>query len=260
MAMTIDGGTDLSTSMDQKSRFAAAGWDVMEVDGHDMDALDAAIESAKGSGKPSMIACKTIIGFGAPTLAGKAKAHGAITGDEEIAGVREAIGWPHPPFEIPGDVLQMWRDAGDAGMAPREAWEKRLAGSAHREAFETAVAGRLPDDLAAKLNAHKKAMAADAPKLATRAASGKALEVINAVTPLTIGGSADLTGSNNTKTGGMEFVTSADASGRYINYGVREHAMAAAMNGIALHGGFIPYAGTFLVFTDYARPAIRLRR
>ncbi len=257
-AVTIDGGTEMSTSMDQKSRFSAAGWDVTEVDGHDMDALDAAIESAKHSDRPSMIACKTIIGFGAPTLAGKAKAHGAITGDDEIAGTREALGWTHDPFVIPEDLLQLWRNAGKEGAAHREAWEGRLAEAFDAEAFRAAVAGALPGDFTVAMNAHKEKMAKEAPKLATRAASGKALEVINAVTPLTVGGSADLTGSNNTRTPGMDDVTAADASGRYINYGVREHLMASAMNGIALHGGFIPYGGTFLVFTDYARPAIRL--
>jgi len=257
-AVTIDGTTDMSTSMDQKTRFSAAGWEVMEVDGHDMDALDAAIETAKRSDKPTMIACKTIIGFGAPTLAGKPKAHGAITGDDEIAGVRDAVGWPHDPFVIPDDVMQLWRNAGAEGAAHREAWEARLAKSTDGASFTAAMSGKLPDDFTAQMNAHKEKMAAEAPKLATRAASGKALEVINAATPLTVGGSADLTGSNNTKSPGMTDVTAADASGRYINYGVREHIMASAMNGIALHGGFIPYAGTFLVFTDYARPAIRL--
>ena len=257
-AVTIDGTTDMSTSMDQKTRFSAAGWEVMEVDGHDMDALDAAIETAKRSDKPTMIACKTIIGFGAPTLAGKPKAHGAITGDDEIAGVRDAVGWPHEPFVIPDDVMQLWRNAGAEGVAHREAWEGRLSKSVDGASFKAAMSGKLPDDFVAQMTAHKEKMAAEAPKLATRAASGKALEVINACTPLTIGGSADLTGSNNTKTPGMTDVTAADASGRYINYGVREHIMASAMNGIALHGGFIPYAGTFLVFTDYARPAIRL--
>ncbi len=257
-AVTIDGTTEMSTSMDQKTRFAAAGWNVMEVDGHDMDALDAAIETAKISSKPTMIACKTIIGFGAPTLAGKPKAHGAITGDDEISGVREAVGWTHEPFVIPEDVLSIWRDAGTEGAAHRKAWEDRLTASADAASFNAAMSGVVPDDLAEKMNAHKAAMSKDAPKLATRAASGKALEVINTSTPLTVGGSADLTGSNNTKTPDMADVTAADASGRYINYGVREHIMASAMNGIALHGGFIPYGGTFLVFTDYARPAIRL--
>lgn len=257
-AVTIDGTTAMSTSMDQKTRFSAAGWNVIEVDGHDMDAIDAAIETAKGSDKPTMIACKTIIGFGAPTLAGKAKAHGAITGDEEIAGVRDAVGWDHDPFVIPGDVLQLWRDAGAEGAEHRKAWQARLNKSTDGEAFKVAMAGTLPEDLVSKINTHKAKMAAEAPKLATRAASGKALEVINAATPLTIGGSADLTGSNNTKTPDLQDVTAGDASGRYINYGVREHIMASAMNGIALHGGFIPYGGTFLVFTDYARPAIRL--
>jgi len=178
-AVTIDGTTEMSTSMDQKTRFSAAGWNVMEVDGHDMDALDAAIETAKGSDKPTMIACKTIIGFGAPTLAGKAKAHGAITGDEEIAGVRDAVGWDHDPFVIPDDVLQLWRSAGAEGAEHREAWEERLNKSTDGEAFKVAIAGKLPEDLASKINEHKAKMAAEAPKLATRAASGKALEVIN---------------------------------------------------------------------------------
>ena len=255
--ITIDGETALSTSMDQKSRFAAAGWDVMEVDGHDMDAIDAAIESAKASDRPSMIACKTVIGFGAPTFAGKAKAHGAITGDEEIAGTREAIGWPHPPFEIPEDVLGMWREAGRRSVATREAWETRLAGSESKAAFAQAMAGEI-DGVAAALAGYRETLAKDMPKVATRKASEMALEVINAATELTVGGSADLTGSNNTKTSQTAPIAPGAYDGRYVYFGIREHGMAAALNGMALHGGIIPYGGTFLVFTDYARAAMRL--
>ena len=256
--VTIDGETGMATSMDQKTRFSAAGWDVQEVDGHDMDAVDAAIESAKASDRPSMIACKTVIGFGAPTMAGTAPAHGAITGDDEIAGAREGLGWSHAPFELPEETVGLWREAGAGGRALREDWERRLSGSDHREAFEAAVSGGLPADLTERMNAHKRQVSADAPKVATRKASEMALEVVNAATDLTVGGSADLTGSNNTKTKGMAVVTPGDYAGRYVHFGVREHGMAAALNGLALHGGFIPYGGTFLVFTDYARAAMRL--
>ena len=256
--ITIDGGTNLATSMDQKSRFAAAGWDVMEVDGHDMDAVSAAIESAKASAQPSMIACKTVIGFGAPKAAGTAKAHGAITADDEIAGVREAVGWDHEPFVIPDDILSLWRDAGKRSVAAREAWEKALASSDHRADFEAAVAGTLPAELPKAMAEYRETLVKDAPKVATRKASEMALEVINAHSPITVGGSADLTGSNNTLTKGMEIVEPHTFDGRYIHFGVREHGMAACLNGLALHGGFIPYSGTFLVFTDYARAAMRL--
>ncbi len=256
--ITIDGGTQLSTSMDQMTRFSAAGWDVMEVDGHDMDAVSAAIESAKGSDRPSLIACKTVIGFGAPKAAGTAKAHGAITADDEIAGVREAVGWEHEPFVIPDDVLSLWRDAGKRAGASREDWQKRLEAHADRASFEAAVAGDLPSGLGDAIAKHRAALIADAPKVATRKASELALEVINAQTELTVGGSADLTGSNNTLTKSMEIVEPGSYGGRYIHFGVREHGMAACLNGLALHGGFIPYSGTFLVFTDYARAAMRL--
>ncbi len=256
--ITIDGGTQLSTSMDQMTRFSAAGWDVMEVDGHDMDAVSAAIESAKGSDRPSMIACKTVIGFGAPKAAGTAKAHGAITADDEIAGVREAVGWSHEPFVIPDDVASLWRDAGKRAGAPREDWQKRLEAHADRAAFEAAVAGDLPNTLGGAIAQHRAKLIEDAPKVATRKASELALEVINAQTDITVGGSADLTGSNNTLTKAMEIVEPGAYGGRYIHFGVREHGMAACLNGLALHGGFIPYSGTFLVFTDYARAAMRL--
>ena len=256
--ITIDGGTDLSTSMDQKARFRAAGWDVDEVDGHDMAAVDAAINRAKGSDRPSMIACRTTIGYGAPKSAGTAKAHGAITADEEIAGVREAVGWTHEPFVIPEDVLTGWRTAGSRSTDERLAWAERLAASDKRAQFEGTHSGDMPDHLAEAIGEHKRKLAEEAPKAATRKASEMALEVINGCLPHTVGGSADLTGSNNTKTKAMTPVTAANYGGNYVYYGVREHGMAAAMNGIALHGGLVPYGGTFLVFTDYARPAIRL--
>ncbi len=257
--ITIDGPTDLSVSDDQQARFAASGWHVCAVDGHDGEAVSAAIAAAKAeSGRPSLIACKTRIGFGAPTKEGKSSSHGAPLGTDEIAGARATIGWPHEPYEIPGDVLDAWRAVGAKGSEEREAWEGRLAASSSRVDFERGQAGDLGEDWQNALNAHIAALKADAPKLATRAASQKALEALNPVIPETVGGSADLTGSNNTKTGALTPVTADDYSGRYIYYGVREHGMAAAMNGIALHGGLIPYGGTFMVFTDYCRPSIRL--
>ncbi len=256
--ITIDGSTSLSTSMDQMTRFSAAGWDVMEVDGHDMDAVSAAIESAKESDRPSMIACKTVIGFGAPKAAGTSKAHGAITADDEIAGVREAVGWNHPPFELPEDVVGLWRQAGQRSASAREDWVKRLAASPDRAAFETAMNGELPASLDEAMATYRATLVKDAPNVATRKASEMALEVINAQTPLTVGGSADLTGSNNTLTKGMDAVAPGAYDARYVYFGVREHGMASALNGLALHGGFVPYGGTFLVFTDYARAAMRL--
>jgi len=185
--VTIDGPTALSTSMDQKSRFAAAGWNVIDIEGHDMDMIDAAIETAKASDKPTMINCTTIIGFGAPTLAGKAKAHGAITGDDEIAGTKEALGWDHPPFEVPEDVLTAWREAGKRSIPAREAWENVLSGSTHMAEFEAAMAGEM--NIAEALAAYRQTLAADMPKVASRKASEMTLDIINGATQLTIGGS-----------------------------------------------------------------------
>ena len=256
--ISIDGKVDIATATDQIARFKAAGWNTWAVDGHDADAVEAAIAEARKSDKPAFIACKTIIGYGAPNRGGTAKAHGEALGDEEIALAREQLVWKSEPFELPEAVVKGWREVGTRGREARETWEKRLASSADRERFQSAVATTLPSGLAGELASFRQALSADAPKVATRKASEMALEVINRVTDMTIGGSADLTGSNNTLTKGMQPITPDDFSGRYIHYGVREHGMAAAMNGLALHGGFVPYGGTFLVFADYARGAIRL--
>ena len=258
-SITIDGATSVSTSMSQQARFEAAGWHVQSIDGHDREAIAAAIEAARAvTDRPSMIACRTVIGYGAPGKQGSHAVHGAPLGEEEIAAARQALGWEYPPFEVPSDIYDAWRAIAARGRAAREAWESRLATSPLRHEFEAALARPDADALEGAINAHKARLSADAPKVATRKASQMALEVVNATLPNTVGGSADLTGSNLTKTEGMGTVSRGDHSGRYIHYGVREHAMAAIMNGIALHGGFIPYGGTFLAFADYARGAIRL--
>ncbi|MER8464857.1 transketolase [Mesorhizobium sp. M1396] len=257
-AISIDGPTSLSTSMDQPARFKAAGWHIQSVDGHDMEAVGAAIEAAQRSDRPSLIACRTVIGKGAPNLGGSEKTHGAPLGDAEIAATRENIGWAHAPFEVPDDILFAWREIAERGQAARHAWEQRLAASPQHEAFASAITGNLPDAVFEALVAFRKEHVEKATKVATRKASEMALGVINAATELTVGGSADLTHSNLTITKGMNRVAPSDYAGRYIHYGIREHGMAAAMNGIALHGGFVPYGGTFLCFADYARGAMRL--
>lgn len=256
--ITIDGSTELSTSTDQQMRFTAAGWQVQAVDGHDNDAIAQAIEAARADDRPSLIACRTVIGKGAPNKAGSHKVHGAPLGDEEIIAARETLNWPHPPFVVPARIRDAWRAVAARGAKARAEWEVRKRNSRHEKAFDRSMAR--PD--AAKLDkaivAHKTRLIADAPKLATRKASELALEVVNATLPNSVGGSADLTGSNNTRSPGMRVITRDDYSGDYIHYGIREHGMAAAMNGIALHGGFFTYGGTFLVFADYCRPSIRL--
>ena len=259
--VSIDGPTALTVSDDQRRRFAASGWDTWAVDGHDPDAVGTAIEAARATpGRPSLIACRTVIGLGAPTKAGTAAAHGAPLGADEIAAAREALAWPHPPFEVPAGVLAAWRAAGAHGADAREAWEKRFADAepGARDAFVRGQAGALPEGWDRAFTAHIEHMAADRPKWATRQSSGAALEVLAAEIPELVGGSADLTGSNNTRVAATAPVEAGDFSGRYLYYGVREHAMAAAMSGMALHKGLIPYGGTFLVFADYMRPAIRL--
>ncbi|RWL13666.1 MAG: transketolase [Mesorhizobium sp.] len=257
-AISIDGPTSLSTSMDQPARFEAAGWHVQSVDGHNTEAVAAAIEAAQQSDRPSLIACRTVIGKGAPNLGGSEKTHGAPLGDAEIAATRENIGWAYAPFEVPDDILFAWREIAERGQAARRAWEQRLAASPQRQALESAVAGNLPDTVFEALGAFRKEHVEKATKVATRKASEMALGAINAATDLTVGGSADLTHSNLTITKGMDRIAPGDYAGRYIHYGIREHGMAAAMNGIALHGGFVPYGGTFLCFADYARGAMRL--
>ena len=255
--ISIDGPTDLTVSDDQAARFSALGWQVDSCDGHDPDSISAALARAQNAERPVLIACRTTIGYGSPAKAGTSATHGAPLGEDEVAATRTALGWNEPPFEIPKAVQSAWRDAGRRGSGEREAWQARLAASTRREAFESALAGDL-GGLDAAIEAYKRELSDTAPKVATRKASQDTLERINPVLPITVGGSADLTGSNNTRSADQAPVTADDFSGRYLFYGVREHAMAAAMNGIALHKGFIPYAGTFLVFSDYSRPAIRL--
>nr|WP_193367949.1 transketolase [Pelagibius marinus] len=257
-SISIDGSTDLTCDDDQIKRFEASGWDTARVDGHDPEAVAAAIAAARESDKPSLIACKTTIGYGAPNKQGTAATHGAPLGDEEIAGAREALGWPYPPFEIPEAVLKSWRAVGRRSQEAVQAWQGRLEASDQRAVFERQMAGKLPEGWQDAVAAFKAEIAAEAPSVATRVSSQKTLDVLAAAIPEMIGGSADLTGSNNTKAKSQGVVTPDDFSGSYIHYGVREHGMAAAMNGIALHGGLIPYGGTFLVFSDYCRPSIRL--
>jgi len=254
----IDGNTNLTTSDDQCKRFEASGWDTQSIDGHDPAAIKKAITKARKSAKPSLIACKTVIGFGAPTKAGTHDTHGAPLGDAEIKGMREKLGWDYKPFEVPKNVMDAWNKAGAKGAADRADWEKRAKRLKCFKELTRVSKGGLPAGWARKLDAFKEQMAKDKPKLATRQASGKTLEVLTAAIPSMIGGSADLTGSVNTKTPSTPSVTNKDFSGRYIHYGVREHAMGAVMNGLALHGGFIPYAGTFAVFADYMKGAMRL--
>ncbi len=256
--ITIDGATDLSTSMDQGMRFAAAGWHVQAVDGHDNDAIAAAITAARADARPSMIACRTLIGKGAPTMAGSHKAHGSPLGAAEIAAARVALNWPHAPFEVPDDIRAAWAKIAARGAKARAAWAARKAESPQSAAFDAAIAPPDPAIVTAAIAAYKARLSAEAPKVATRKASEMALEVVNTTLPNSVGGSADLTGSNLTRTKAMRPVTRSDYSGDYIHYGIREHGMAAAMNGIALHGGFFTYGGTFLAFADYCRPAIRL--
>lgn len=255
--ITIDGAVSLSDSTDQLKRFQASGWETTRVDGHDFAAVEAAIAAAQKTGVPSLIACKTIIGKGAPTKQGTSATHGAALGDEEIARARDVLNWPHAPFDIPADILAAWRKAGAAGSTARAAWENRHASAANRASFDAAMATDL-SALAPAIETYKKGLAQTPKNVATRKASEMALGVINDALPFTIGGSADLTGSNNTKTGATAPFTAENYAGRYVYYGIREHGMAAAMNGMALHGGLIPYGGTFLVFTDYCRPSIRL--
>ena len=256
-AVTIDGGTDMADSTDQCMRFEASGWATRKVDGHDATDVEAALAWAQDQDKPVMLAVKTIIGYGAKR-AGTGPAHGGPYGEEEVATVRENIGWPHAPFEVPADIETAWAEAGKRAHAEHLAWKNRLDNHADKAAFEAAIAGALPGNLSDIVNAHKKTVIEGGKDDATRKWSGAVLEPLTEAIPEMIGGSADLTGSNNTKTSHTAPLGPDNWAGRYVHYGVREHAMAAVMNGMALHGGVIPYSGTFLVFADYSRAAIRL--
>ncbi len=258
--ITIDGDAGLSWSDDVQARFAAYGWDTSAVDGHDPDAIADVIEAAQNTGAPSLIACRTTIGYGAPTKGGTAGIHGAPLGADEMAATRAALDWPHAPFEIPADVLDAWRDAGARGAAAHADWQGRMAGldPARRAEFERVIAGRLPDGWDAPLVDLKKKCSTEQTAAATRESSGAALAVLNDAIPEMVGGSADLTGSVNTRVPGHQALSAGSYGGRYIHYGIREHGMAAAMNGMALHGGVVPYAGTFLIFSDYMRASMRL--
>ena len=258
--ISIDGPLSIADSVDQVKRFQAAGWRAERVDGHDPDAIGAAIERAQKSGKPSLIACKTVIGYGAPKKAGTSKAHGEPLGAEELAAAKKALGITGGPFEVAADVLKAWRGLGAAGAAAHKEWQGLLAGLSERKRgeFERRLGLTPPAKLGKAIAAHKKALAANPQAVATRKASELALDAIVPVMPELVSGSADLTPSNNTKAKGLEDFTPKTPKGRYIRYGIREHAMAAAMNGITLHGGFRTAGGTFLVFADYARPAMRL--
>ncbi|RJL05706.1 transketolase [Paracoccus aestuarii] len=259
--ITIDGRVSLSDATDQHARFAAAGWRVLSCDGHDAADIDRALtEAAQDDGRPTLVDCKTIIGFGAPNKADSSKVHGSPLGKDEIAATREAYGWSHEPFMIPEEILAEWRRIGQRGAQARAEWNERvdaLTGD-HRDDFARRIGNEVSPALEGAIRDFKGRTLQDKPKVATRKASENVLEALNAVMPENFGGSADLTGSNNTKTGGQGIFDADNRKGRYLHYGIREHGMAAAMNGIWLHGGFRPYGGTFLTFTDYARGAMRL--
>ncbi len=259
--ISIDGPLSLADSVDQVKRFEAAGWAASRVNGHDPQAIARAIEQAQSSDRPSMIACRTTIGYGAPTKAGSEKSHGAALGAEEVAGARQKLGWTSPAFEVPAEIRELWRAAGQRSVEARRAWRQRVEALDAKTCgeFERRMRGDIPNDkLAAAVASLKEKLAAAPKDMATRSASEFALDALVPAIPEMIGGSADLTGSNNTRPKGMAVLSGADPAGRFIHYGVREHGMAAAMNGMALHRGVIPYSGTFLVFTDYCRPSIRL--
>jgi transketolase len=258
--ISIDGAVSLADSTNQPARFAASGWNTIEIDGLEPDQIADALEKARNSDRPMLIAAKTTIGWGAPTKAGTNKAHGSPLGADDIAGARKFFGWEYPPFELPADIVDAWRKAGTASAGKRTDWQKRLAAADPklRSEFERRVSGKLPEGFDAAIADYKKKLAADKPKVATRKSSEMALEVINGFVPETIGGSADLTGSNNTKTSQTKEIKPGEYGARYVHYGIREHGMCAAINGLTLHGGLIAYGGTFLCFSDYARAAMRL--
>ncbi|MFL5288745.1 MAG: transketolase [Rhodopila sp.] len=256
--VSIDGPTALACSDDVLKRFSAYGWATKRVDGHDPAQINAVLSFAVRSKKPTLIACHTIIGLGAPTKAGTNAVHGSPLGPAEAAGARQLLGWHEPPFSAPVDLLERWHAVGMRGAVSRRSWLKRLARHNQRAEFERVMAGRLPDNWHEAVATLKQAIADERPRLATRASSQKCLEALVPATPELIGGSADLTGSNLTQVRGMSAIAASNFGGRYIHYGIREHGMAAAANGMALHGGIIPYIGTFFVFSDYLRPALRM--
>jgi transketolase len=256
--VSIDGSTNLSNSANQIQRFKAAGWHTQVIDGHNHQEIEEAINNAKKSRKPSLIACKTTIGYGAPNIAGTSKTHGAPLGEDEIKATRVALDWTSPAFEVPENILKSWKETIVRSKHVYDEWKIRFEKSPKRKRFQNFIDGEIPKSYEKKIALFIKEMKASQPKLATRQSSQKTLEIINQVVPNTIGGSADLTGSNLTKTNNMKTVSPGKFSGNYIHYGIREHAMGSIMNGIALHKGFIPYGGTFLVFSDYMRASIRL--
>jgi transketolase len=256
--ITIDGRVSMSDSTDQVKRFEASGWKVIRCDGLDQQDVERALTEAQTSDRPVMIAAKTIIGFGAPNKKDSYQAHGSPLGADEIALARKELGWDHAPFVIPEDILTAWRNVGARGAIARKGWEVRLASSPQKAELLRRFKGDLPVSFTQTITEYKKALAANPPALATRNASQNALDVINAAVPETVGGSADLTGSNNTKSKELKVLSAENYGGRYMHWGIREHGMAAAMNGMALHGGVIPYGGAFFCFTDYCRPSMRL--
>ena len=256
--ITIDGKVSLSDAVDQRARFKAAGWAVKAVDGHDMKAIKSAMQWATRQDKPVLLACKTKIGKGAATMEGSHKTHGAALGAAEIAATRLGLAWDHDPFEMPETILSAWHKVGRRGSKDRKKWEARLAASSQAADFTRAMKGDLPEAAFDALNAKIAELVETQPAQATRQSSGAALDELFAAIPELVGGSADLTGSNNTFVKGTPILDAPTYEGRYVNWGIREFGMAAAMNGLALHGGVIPYGGTFMVFSDYSRPAIRL--
>lgn len=258
--ITIDGKTDLSFTDDTRKRFESYGWNVLTIDGHNVEEIEKATQDAKTSDKPSLICCKTVIGFGAPTKAGTAESHGAALGEEEIAETRKNLDWSYAPFEVPELILESWRETGRKNNQAFENWKARLqnASAEIQNSFENCLHTNFQEDLKAGIHELKTSFVSTGDKLATRKSSGIVLEKLTSSLPFLIGGSADLTGSNNTKTRCAQIINRQNYSGQYIHYGVREHGMAAIMNGMALHGGIIPFGGTFLTFSDYCRPSIRL--
>jgi transketolase len=258
--ISIDGPLSIADSVDQVKRFEACGWQARNIDGHDPEAILRAVRRAQKSDRPTLIACRTTIGFGAPTRAGTAKAHGEPLGAEEIAGARINLHWPYDPFVVPEPILKKWRAAGSRGRSSRQAWQQKLyaLGPAERAEFDRRFRGELPENLSSAIADHKQRLATDATEIATRKAGEAALKIIAPLVPELITGSADLTGSNNTKVAATPEISPGHFDGRYVHWGIREHGMAAACNGMALHGGLIPSGASFLVFTDYCRPSIRL--